>query len=150
MMIQDISPEKCTELLKRTNIGRLACVKDLQPYVVPISFAYSANSIYGFSTVGQKIDWMRANPLVCLQVDEIVSRQDWQSVVVSGRYVELSDNYPERVIAHDLLAKSASWWEPGYAATLVEGKTRPLEPIYFRISIDKLAGRQGQPQRKST
>jgi uncharacterized protein len=143
MHIQDISSEMCVELLKRTSIARLACVKDLQPYVVPISFVYSSQFIYGFSTVGQKVDWMRANPLVCLEVDEIVSRQNWKSVVIFGQYEELSDN-EGRVTSHDLLAKSANWWEPGFASTVVEGKTRSLKPIYFRISIDKMTGHQGQ------
>jgi nitroimidazol reductase NimA-like FMN-containing flavoprotein (pyridoxamine 5'-phosphate oxidase superfamily) len=144
MMIEDITSQACIELLKRTGIGRLACVKDSQPYIVPISFAYSANSIYSFTTVGQKVDWMRANPLVCLQVDEIITRRHWQSVVVFGKYKELTDNQ-DRATAHDLLAKPANWWEPGYATTLVEGQTRPLEPIYFRISISRLTGRQGSP-----
>jgi nitroimidazol reductase NimA-like FMN-containing flavoprotein (pyridoxamine 5'-phosphate oxidase superfamily) len=141
MLIQDIPSEMCANLLKRTNIGRLACVRGLQPYVVPISFVYHARSIYGFTTLGQKVDWMRSNPLVCLAVDEIVSRHNWQSVVVFGRYQELLDNQG-RAIAHDLLAKAPSWWEPGYASTVVEGKKRPLKPIYFRISVDKLTGRQ--------
>ena len=148
MMIQDISSEMCIDLLKRTNIGRLACVKDLQPYVVPISFVYSSNFIFGFSTVGQKVDWMRANPLVCLEVDEIADQQNWRTVVVFGKYKELTDQ-EGRTAAHDLLAKSASWWEPGYSKTVIEGKTRPLEPIYFRISIDKMTGHQALSHRNS-
>lgn len=147
MIIQDITSEMCIDLLKRTNIGRLACVKDLQPYVVPISFVFSANFIYGFSTIGQKVEWMRANPLVCLEVDEIVSRQNWRTVVIFGKYMELS-NQEDRTTAHDLLAKSANWWEPGYAKTVIDGKTRPMEPIYFSISIDKMTGHQGLSDRE--
>ena len=142
MLIQDMPSEMCIDLLKRCNIGHLACVKDLQPYVVPISFIYSANFIYSFSTVGQKVEWMRANPLVCLEIDEVVSHQNWRSVVIFGKYKELTDQ-ADRTAAHDLLAESASWWEPGYAKTVIEGKTRPLVPIYFRISIDKMTGHQG-------
>jgi uncharacterized protein len=148
MMIQDLTSEMCIDLLKGTNIGRLACVKDLQPYVVPISFVYSPNFIYGFSTVGQKVDWMRANPLVCLEVDEIANRQNWRTVVIFGKYQELTDQEHRRA-AHDLLSKSASWWEPGYSKTVIEGKTRPLEPIYFRISIDKMTGHQALLHRNS-
>jgi len=58
---------------------------------------------------------MRSNPLVCVEIDEIVSRQEWQTVVVFGRYEELHD-IPElqetRLVAYHLLAKAASWWEP--------------------------------------
>ena len=147
MLIQDISSAVCIDLLRRINIGRLAVVKDLQPYVVPISFVYSSNSIYGFSTIGQKVEWMRANPLVCLEVDEIVSLQNWTTVVIFGKYIELSD-HEDRKIAHGILSKSANWWEPGFTSTLVEGKTRPLEPIYFRISINKITGHQGLSHRQ--
>ena len=141
MLIQDITPQMCIDLLKRATIGRLACVKDFQPYVVPISFVYSDNSIYGFSTVGQKVEWMRLNPHVCLEVDEIMSRQSWKTVVIFGRYNELTDQ-KNRGIVHDILAKSANWWEPGYTRTVVSGKARPLEPIYFRISIERMTGHQ--------
>lgn len=89
---------------------------------------------------------MRANPLVCVEVEKITSRHDWQTVVVMGRYQELPDT-PEfrekRVVAHDLLATTGIWWEPGYVKTLLQGVERPLQPIYFRILIDQISGHQG-------
>jgi nitroimidazol reductase NimA-like FMN-containing flavoprotein (pyridoxamine 5'-phosphate oxidase superfamily) len=148
MLIQDMTREMSIDLLKRTHIGRLGCTQGSQPYVVPLSFTYHREFIYSFATIGKKIEWMRANPLVCVEVDEIVSRQKWQTVVIFGRYQELPDT-PEccgiRMVAHDLLAKTAMWWEPGYAMTLHRGEERPLQPIYFRISISKISGHQGVP-----
>jgi hypothetical protein len=44
-----------------------------RPYVVPVGIADEENDIYVFSTTGQKIKWMRSNPQVCVQVDEIRS-----------------------------------------------------------------------------
>jgi uncharacterized protein len=148
MLIQDMTREMSEDLLKRTQVGRLGCAQGSQPYVVPISFAYRREFLYSFATVGQKIEWMRANPLVCVEVDEIVSRQKWQTVVIFGRYQELPDTpefYRTRLVAHDLLAKTAMWWEPGYAKALLQGEERRLEPIYFRISIRKISGHQGVP-----
>ena len=113
-----------------------------------LSLGYYREFLYSFATVGQKIEWMRANPLVCVEVDEIISRQEWQTVVIFGRYQELPDTpefYRTRVVAHDLLAKTAMWWEPGYAKALLHGEERQLEPIYFRISIRKISGHQGVP-----
>ena len=148
MLIQDMTREMSVDLLERAHIGRLGCVQGLQPYVVPFSFAYYRKFIYSFSTVGKKIEWMRANPLVCVEADEIVSRHEWQTVVIFGRYQELPDT-PEfhrtRAVAHDLLAKTAMWWEPGYVKTLHKGEERRLEPIYFRISINEISGHQGLP-----
>lgn len=148
MLIQDMTREMSVELLKRTHVGRLGCAQGSQPYVIPFSFAYHRDFIYSFATIGKKIEWMRANSLVCVEADEIVSRREWQTVVIFGRYQELPDTLEfdgARVVAHDLLAKTAMWWEPGYVKTLHQGEERSLQPIYFRISISRISGHQALP-----
>ena len=64
MVIHDLSSAECSEVLSRTHIGRLACARFNQPYIVPFSFAFSLEEtrLYSFATHGQKIDWMRENP----------------------------------------------------------------------------------------
>ena len=79
MRIIAISQHECSELLKRLYIGRLGCALENQPHIVPVCFSYEPDSIYIFSTVGKKIEWMRQNPKVCLQADDIVDRSDWLS-----------------------------------------------------------------------
>ena len=56
MVIRDLTREQCEALLARTSLGRLACVRDGQPYIVPILFSFdpSTRHLYCFSTVGQK------------------------------------------------------------------------------------------------
>src|SRR4030095_7348470 len=66
VLIQDLTSPASLELLASTRLGRLACTQGAQPYVVPVHFAYHDRALYGFATVGQKIEWMRANPLVCV------------------------------------------------------------------------------------
>ena len=73
MRITPISKEECTELLERASVGRLACSLDNRPYVVPVCLAYEPDQIYVFSTFGKKVEWLRQNQKVCLQVDEIGS-----------------------------------------------------------------------------
>ena len=77
MRIIEISQHECSDLLKRVSVGRLGCASDNQPYVVPVRFSYEPDCIYIFSTVGQKIKWMRKNPKVCLQADEIGNPSNW-------------------------------------------------------------------------
>ncbi len=144
MLIQDLSKQDSFNLLSRVGFGKLACAKDAQPYIVPISFIVEGHNIYAFATIGQKIEWMRINPLVCLEADEIVTAQKWQSVIVLGRYHEIPDTVAgdsERQMVHQLLARKANWWEPGYARTVLGGHDRPLKPVYFRISIESITGR---------
>ena len=110
MLIHEMTEDECRTALERVSFGRLACARDNQPYVLPIYFSYDGKHLYGFSTLGQKIEWMRSNPLVCLEIDERTSLHQWMSVVVSGRYEELPDapeyGY-ERVHAHEVLQKRA-------------------------------------------
>ena len=73
MSIQSMTEPASLELLARATLGRLACANEGRPYIIPMSVTYDANALYGFSTVGQKIAWMRANPHVCVEVEEVVS-----------------------------------------------------------------------------
>jgi uncharacterized protein len=149
VVIQDLTRQASLDLLVRARLGRLACTQGAQPYVVPFYFAYHNNALYSFATVGQKIEWMRANPLVCVEVDEIVSQQEWVSVIVFGRYEELPDT-PEwqdaRALAHKLLQKFAMWWEPAYVESIHESKPRPLVPIFYRIHADRITGHRAVPR----
>ena len=143
MVIRELTQQASLDLLTRLRFGRLACSRASQPYIFPIFFAYHENSLYCASTVGQKIEWMRENPLVAVEVDEIVSAQRWKSVIVSGRYEELADG-PDtrdmRQLAWSLLQKHALWWEPGYVETILDGAKRQMEPVYFRICIGRITG----------
>jgi hypothetical protein len=76
-------------MLMRLGYGRLACACNNRPYIVPIYFAYDSDRLYCFSTLGRKIEWMRENPLVCVEVDEVRGHDDWASVIVLGQYVEI-------------------------------------------------------------
>ncbi len=143
MIITEMTRQEIRELLERATIGRLACVKDDQPYVVPLSFVYNGVYLYSFTTAGQKIDYMRLNPRVCVEFDEISSTNKWQSVIVIGRFEELTkdpDYIDARNKAHALLNRNAEWWQPGYVKTVIKEHERPLEPVYFRIAITETSG----------
>ena len=144
MIIRELSSQASVDLLKRVHLGRLACAKANQPYVFPIGFAYHRDSLYCATTIGQKIEWMRENPLVAIEVDEIKNAQQWESVIVSGEYEELVDT-PEmrdmRQLAWSVLQEANQlWWEPGYVKTVLGGAERPMLPLYFRIRIGRITG----------
>jgi hypothetical protein len=146
MLIHDMTRQSSIDLLARMRLGRLACAHEGQPYITPMYCAYGDNCLYSFSTLGQRITWMRANPLVCVEIEELVSPWEWATVIVFGRYEELPDTHeygPHRERAHDLLHKQPMWWEPGYVKTVLGGKTRPMQPVYFRIHIDQISGHRG-------
>lgn len=147
MRIHTLTRQASVELLKRTRMGRLACAHEGQPYITPVNYAYDDNYLYSFSAVGQKITWMRANPLVCVEVEEVTTSQDWATVIVLGTYEELPDNPVHdmhRKHAYDLLQRRPLWWEPGTTPALEE-RAHAAHFTFFRIYIDQVSGRRAVP-----
>jgi nitroimidazol reductase NimA-like FMN-containing flavoprotein (pyridoxamine 5'-phosphate oxidase superfamily) len=142
MQIEELSKQASLELLAEERLGRLACARESQPYITPFYYVYYEGHICSFATVGQKIKWMRDNPLVCVEVDRIKSSQQWSSAIVYGRYQELpiAEWRPTCEKIWNLLKQHEIWWEPGLAKTIIDGSARPLEPVYFRILIDQITG----------
>ena len=148
MMIHELTREESLVFLGARRYARLGCARKGQPYVMPIRVARDGDHLYGFSTFGQKIEWMRKNPLVCVETDEIDSLQRWCSVVAFGQYTELPrtpDFDKERQRAHSLLWPDEEVWEPGYARTITHGKTLELQTVYFRIDLGEVTGRRAIP-----
>jgi uncharacterized protein len=149
MLISKMKSEECRQFLACHEVGRLACARDDQPYIVPIYFIYKPDHLYGFTTPGRKIEWMRANPLVCVQADEVQSQDKWTSVVVLGRYEELSQTREyseERNKAQSLLVKRISWWLTAYSASVARGHAEPPLPVFYRIRIADITGLRASPE----
>ena len=147
MWIRTLSTLECTKLLSSHRVGRLACAKDGQPYVMPIYYAYNENHLYAFSMPGKKIDFMRANPLVCVLVDAKGEGRGWQSVIAEGRYEELPDRIGfkrERDHAWTLLAAHSDWWEPGALKPAMPPMSNHSPHVFFRIAVAELTGREAK------
>ena len=145
MLIHEMTEDECGTALERANFGRLACARGDQPYIVPIYFSYDGEHLYGVTTLGQKIEWMRSNPLVCLEIDERTSHYQWMSVIVSGRYEELPEALEyegARAHALEVLQKREMWWQTACVAT-ENREQRP--PIFYRIHILQMTGHRARP-----
>jgi len=149
MLIHEMAAEECWTALRGANFGRLACANDNQPYVIPFYFSVEGSDVYSFSLPGQKLDWMRGNPRVCLEIDHVLSRNEWTSVIAIGRYEELPDTQDyqqERIHAHELLLQNHTmWWQPG-AITVASNKGKQgFVPVFYRIQIANVTGYRGVP-----
>ena len=132
MLVQEMTRQECVAVVSAGRLGRLACARDNRPYIVPIYYAFAENCLYSLSMPGQKVDWMRANPNVCVQVDTFSGHSDWQSVVMYGFFKELPDTpgtQHEREHAWSLLQQHANWWEPGGLKPTSQPMTFPHAPV---------------------
>ncbi len=149
MLVAEMNREECEDLLARQNLGRLACVRENQPYIVPIYFATEPGRLYGFSTMGQKIDWMRRNPLVSVEVDEVIGATQWASVVVQGRYEEFPDTpeyaEPRRKAQAQLEKARSLWWQTAIAVGQTRKRVDRDMTVFFCIHVEEISGRQSWP-----
>jgi nitroimidazol reductase NimA-like FMN-containing flavoprotein (pyridoxamine 5'-phosphate oxidase superfamily) len=151
MVIQEMTERECRAMLAGADVARLACARNNQPYIVPVHVDLDGEFLYGYATLGQKIEWMRQNPLVCLEIDEVITHGQWASVVVFGHYEELphTPEYEEgsRRVAENLFQRHPVWWEPA-SVPLAAHERRT--PIVFRIRIGRVTGRRAAPDTVKT
>ena len=94
--------EESRQLLIASRVGRLGCVDNGEPYVVPINHYFEDGSIYSHSQPGRKIDILRSNPRACLQVDYIEDDFNWRSAIAYGVFEEILDPSERRTVLREV------------------------------------------------
>jgi nitroimidazol reductase NimA-like FMN-containing flavoprotein (pyridoxamine 5'-phosphate oxidase superfamily) len=92
---------------------------------------------------GQKIDWMRHNPKVCIEIDEIDDQFHWTTLVVFGHYEEIRDTALEasvRAHARELFEQREQWWFPG--AGKIATADEHHRSVVYRVRIGRMTGRR--------
>ena len=145
-MIAEMKLQEMETLLTKQIIGHLACHAGGVTYVVPISYAYDGEYIYGHAFEGMKIKMMRINPQVCFQTDKMENMANWQSVIAWGEFEELKNVENRKqalqklmdrvlpVISSETVHLSPHWPFPPEEMGSIKG-------IFFRIKVQKKTGR---------
>ena len=145
-MLGKLNDEQMDYLLRSQVIGRLGCAAEGQVYVVPVTYAYDGEYVYGHTKEGLKTRMMRQNPQVCLEVDAIGNMANWQTVVVQGRYEELSGEeaaHALRLLTNritPLLVSETSLPATGPDIHLPAG-SGPVVRVTYRLRILSKSGR---------
>jgi nitroimidazol reductase NimA-like FMN-containing flavoprotein (pyridoxamine 5'-phosphate oxidase superfamily) len=88
-MLGELTAEQINEVLFDELVGRIGCHSEGRTYVVPVTYVFDGEAVYGHSGDGLKITMMRANPHVCFEVDQRHNLANWRSVIAWGIYEEL-------------------------------------------------------------
>jgi hypothetical protein len=100
---QIIERKEIDAVMHASPVCRMAMARDNQPYLVPLSFGYDGSAVYIHTAAqGKKIDFIQANPRVCIEFEHQVSviRDDnlackwsfkFESVIGFGTIRELRD-----------------------------------------------------------
>jgi len=144
MMVKEMTRSECIGLISASRLGRLACSKNDRPYIIPIYYALDGNCLYSFTMPGQKVDWMRLNPHVCVEVDEFQGGSGWRSVVIYGKYQEFPDTdqwHHQRLHAWSILERHIDWWEPGALKPTPQPIASASPHLFYGIDIVEVTGR---------
>lgn len=135
MNLGKLSGDEARRILRDGKLGRLGCIADGEPYVVPINYIFDGENIYIHSLGGRKIDALRANPRACLQVDEIEDAYHWRSVIAYGNYEEITDEQMRERTLAEIFRRMPH-------LTPVESKMAKgmSQAIVFRLKVDLITG----------
>jgi nitroimidazol reductase NimA-like FMN-containing flavoprotein (pyridoxamine 5'-phosphate oxidase superfamily) len=97
-MLGKLNDFQIDRILLSQTCAHLGCHAEGRTYVVPVSYVFEENFLYGHTIEGLKIDMMRKNPEVCVQVELIENHAHWQSVIVWGTYEELQGREADHAI----------------------------------------------------
>ena len=90
-MLGVLNKEQINNKLQSQSICRLGCIDDDHVYIVPVTYFFNGNCIFAQSREGKKINLLRKNPKVCIEIDIINSMNNWQCVIAQGIFEELKD-----------------------------------------------------------
>lgn len=144
-MIANLNSNEIEEVLRTQLVGRLGCHADHRTYVVPISYAYDGTYIYAHTYEGLKMNFIRKNPQVCFQVDDISNMANWKSVIAWGSAEELTDidgrnEAFEKLSARVLpfISSETTHLSPGWPFS---SGVQSVGGIFFRILLKEKTGR---------
>ena len=145
-MLGELNESQMISILSSQALGRLACTDGEHPYIVPLTYTYDGEYIYGQTTEGMKLEILRKNPNVCFEVDRLTDMRNWQSVIVYGMFEELKAKEAEKAReilfsrVFQLMTSSTIHSFEHEVTGEVDDSTR-IKNVMYRIKIERMTGR---------
>jgi len=137
-MIKNLDEKAARKVLKEQRIGHLGCVLESgAPYVVPVNYLFKEGNIYVHCLPGQKLDALRANGKVCLQVEKIGDSCQWQSAIAFGEFQEIKRTNEKIEILKEF---SARFEHLTPVEAMMEEQWNLCGLVVFRINIKHITG----------
>lgn len=132
-----ISRGECERVLARNVVGRIAFAHQGHARIAPATYVYANGWLYARADRALRRA-IHHNRWVAVEVAEIQSVTDWQSVVVRGACYATS---PNRAAAGDAgMAEGRALLRDTVPEMSREGQTVPFATAIFRVHVDELTG----------
>jgi len=149
-MLGKLTTEQMNGILSSQVIGRLACTDGRHPYIVPVTYTYDGNYIYGQTNDGKKLEILRKNKNVCFEVDRMTDMRNWQSVIIYGHFEELKGKELEKAReilfsrVFSLMTSSTVHYHEHENVNQLDDSNR-VKYVMYRIKIKEMSGRFENP-----
>ncbi|WP_017258539.1 pyridoxamine 5'-phosphate oxidase family protein [Pedobacter arcticus] len=146
--MENLENKENLSLLNENYIGHIAFIADNKPFTIPITYYYNQkDSILAYASEGHKIEAMRKNPNVSLQVNEIIDVDQWRSVLVHGTFEEMHG--PEaKFILHEfaegvkrVISKKENR-KPQFISEFTSDVYSTGVTVVYRIKISQMTGKK--------
>ena len=141
LKIEDMTPGEMKSLLMAKEFGHLGCARAGRPYIVPMHYVYDNKFIYFLTTEGMKTDYMKANDEVCFQVEDIIDKEDWRSVIIIGRAERITNEEEREHAMQKIIARNPTA-TPAINVTAIDAWTRKSTIALYRIHTEIMDGRK--------
>ena len=143
-VVRALSPRRCEAVLGRNSVGRIAFAHRGHVNIAPMLYVYVDGWLYARADAAMRTA-IRHNRWVAVEVAEVTSVSEWQSVVVRGACYSTTDvgSGADPVIA-DGVARLRS---------RIPETSRPRSGVHFRtaiyrVHVDEIAGYSARPSRR--
>ena len=138
--VREMSTEENEDLLETSGYGHFAFADGIRPYVIPLHFAYCRPNVCFYTTDGKKTRILRENPNVCLQVEEVIDRENWRSVIVNGTADEVLDPAEREQVVNTILRVNPTL-TPAVSVRWLDNWVRENVEAIYTVKVLSITGR---------
>ena len=138
----DLTTSAIERVLRNNYLGHLAYLWQGKPHVIPITYYFDPadNTIISYTSEGHKIDAMRANKSVAVQVEQVQSISNWESVMLQGSSAKQKLHlFTEGV--KDIIRRKENR-EVGFINEFSSKSSANGIPVVFQIKILEMSGKR--------
>jgi nitroimidazol reductase NimA-like FMN-containing flavoprotein (pyridoxamine 5'-phosphate oxidase superfamily) len=107
--MDELSLERCGQVLEDGWLGHLGVISGGEPYVAPISYVVVDGRVCFKTGPGRRADAIQSSPRVCIETSRVdQSTGYWESVVVWGNAEEITDDVEAPTVISALVSKYRS------------------------------------------
>lgn len=136
--MNELTWERCRDILVDSRVAHMAVVAEGDPYVSPISYVVVGDAICIRTGPGKRVDALRLNPRVCVEVSEYdEANGDWESVIIWGTAEFVEDDRHAQEIIFAFIEK----YRDVLGSPLNPGSVLPDPDVIIRVPIEDSTGR---------